>query len=222
MTTRPLSPSLKSDLITQVQAYQGQLGASEEASEYLAGRGLTERTIADAALGYVGVGEGDAAQGHEKFRGRICIPYLTTTGPVKLRFRSVGDSGPKYMDMPGNGPRLYNVAAIAEDTEGTTLHLCEGEFDTLIAQQAGLTAVGLPGVTSWQPHFRNVLEGYDQIIVLADNDDNGQGEEMGAHVAAQMPGTDVRTVLMPEGFDVNSAYLDGGAEALLEWVEGTF
>lgn len=230
MTLRPLSRSLKADLITQVQGYQEQLQAAPEAMEYLVGRGLTEKTIADAALGYVSADGEGPAQGHEKFVGRIVIPYLTTSGPVKLRFRALGETtGAKYLDMPGAKTRLYNVLAIANDPIGDRLYICEGEFDTLIAQQVGLTAVGLPGATAWQPHFRQVLEGYDRVVILGDHDDKpskGSGlrpaEEMAQTVATELKNADVRPVYMPEGHDVNSAYLEGGKQNLLDWINGNF
>ena len=58
--------------------------------------------------------------------------------------------------------------------------------------------------------------------ILADNDDTGQGAKLGEEIASKMPGHDVRTILMPVGHDVNSAFMEGGKEDLLDWINGTF
>lgn len=221
MISQPLSELQKKDLESQVRGYQEQLKGSGEALEYLAGRGLSEETVEQARLGFVA----DAAQGHEKFAGRIVIPYLTTSGPVGVRFRklpSAPEGVPKYQDVSGpmGKPRLYNVQSLAQDPGGSRVYVAEGEIDTLTAMQMGLTAVGISGVSKWQPFWKLLLEGYEQVFVLADNDDKGQGAEMAEAIANHMSNHDVRTVLMPSGHDVNSAFLEGGREALLDWIHG--
>lgn len=230
MTSQPLNALQKRDLTEQVETYQGYLRDSPEAMEYLVGRGLEEATIEAAKLGFVAV----ASQDHDGMAGRISIPYITTTGPVAVRFHKtpgMAEGIPKYKDMsgPAGKPRLYNVTSIANDPAGEVIYVCEGEFDTLIAQQIGLTAVGVSGAQKWQPHYRHLLEGYNQVIVLADRDDkpNKQtglrpGEEMANMIQTNLKGQDVRVVFMPEGHDVNSAYLDGDKQSLLDWINGEF
>jgi DNA primase len=222
--SQPLNSSVKKEVGLWTQAYQDQLQQSQEAMDYLTERGFSAGTIEAAKLGYVGSA---VELDHKQYEGRIVIPYLTTTGPVAIRFRTLpGDESgaPKYKDMSGvlGKPRLYNVQALAADPGGSMLYFCEGEFDTLTASQMGLTAVGCSGVNKWQDHWRMLLEGYDRIRILADNDDKGQGYEMGKTIESKMPKHDIRTILMPEGFDVNSAYLDGGKEDLLAWISGDY
>lgn len=56
--------------------------------------------------------------GHEQYRGWLCIPYLTRTGPVGLKFRCLNDHDCKsvhkerYLIPAGQQQRLYNPAAL--------------------------------------------------------------------------------------------------------------
>ena len=52
-----------------------------------------------ARLARLGVVE-EAEIGHETFQGRLSIPYITKTGVVDIRFRSLNPAvEPKYMDI---------------------------------------------------------------------------------------------------------------------------
>lgn len=222
---RPLLRTVKDELEEAAALYEDYLWDPDEdhgALEYLMEeRGFTEDTIKKFRLGYVAEAH-DVS--HAKMVGRIAIPYLSTTGPVKLRFRRVGDGeGAKFLDLPGAIPRLYNVKSLAGHPNGDTAYITEGEPDTIIASQIGLgPVVGLPGVTSWQDRYEKLLEGYETLVILCDADDKGQGEEMGNQLATLLKGHNVRIVLAPDGHDLNSAFLEGGGENLLAWIRGEF
>ena len=83
-------------------------------------------------------------------------------------------------------------------------------------------AIGCAGVSSWKDHYKHLLDGFQHVIVLCDNDDKGQGSEFGDAIVSKLPEQDVTKILMPKGHDVNSAYLDGGKENLIDWIQGTF
>lgn len=222
MTIQPLSSGQWKTVSSAVTKYQEGLHRSEEAWDYLvSARGLSRETIAEAALGYVGAGEHEP--GHEYAQGSICIPYLSTRGPVALRFRAIDpNKKPKYWQPSGSRNRLYNVASLA-GANGDTVYICEGEMDALVAQQVGLTpVVALAGVNGWQDHFRPLFDGFQTIRVLADADDKGQGAEMAAELVKKFPNHDVKQILMPEGHDLGSAYVEGGKEMVLSWIDGTF
>lgn len=216
---RPSSPLRKSEVGEAVEDYQQQLQDSEVALGYLYGRGLEADVIAKAKLGYVE----HPRQGHEKVRHRIAIPYHSTTGAVQIRFRAIGDSEPKYLGLAGDSTRLYNAHALAEHPNGDTAYICEGEMDTIVCHHVlGLKpAVGVAGIQAWKPHYKHLLEGFQNIIILCDNDDKGQGDKFGDELMEVFSGQDVRKVLMPTGFDLNSAYLDGGRH-LIDWIQGSF
>jgi len=69
-----------------------------QAEDYLASRGITREAARMARFGVVEEPE----IGHEAFQGRLSIPYITKTGIVDLRFRSLNPAvEPKYMGMTG-------------------------------------------------------------------------------------------------------------------------
>jgi DNA primase len=182
------------------------------AEEYLMQRGLTPDSIRSFRLGYVA----DSMPGHEKYVGRIAIPYLSPDAmPLQLRFRRVGDGdGPKFLSTPGDIPRPYNTKVLEEDH--AVMFTVEGEPDTWVTTQCGLPAIGFPGVSSWKREWGLALRQYDTVYHLADADDKGQGQELGERIARDCG--NVRIVLMPEGHDVNSLVLAEGPEALLRKV----
>ena len=66
--------------------------------------------------------------GHEAFQGRLSIPYITKTGAVDLRFRSLNPAvEPKYMGMTGADTKMYNVLDI--DKANDYIGVCEGELN---------------------------------------------------------------------------------------------
>ena len=83
-----------------------------EALPYLASRGITEETARMFRLGFVATPEA----GHEPYLGKLAIPYLTPSGVVDIRFRSLNnDSGPKYLSRPGASTHIFNVNALSDD-----------------------------------------------------------------------------------------------------------
>ena len=195
-----LTHSQKSSLAKSVHHYQGSL---ETAEEYLAGRGITLEIARAAHLGVVH----EPLPGHEQFRGRLAIPYMTPTGPVDIRFRSMGPEEPKYMGMAGAKTRLYNVQALQQ--AGDRIAICEGEIDTIILHYAiDFPAIGVPGANNWKPHYTRLLQDFETIYVFADGDK--AGGDFAKHLAKEVRG--VVVLNMPEGEDVNSTYLEFGKQ----------
>jgi DNA primase len=174
-------------------------------------RSLTLETIKHFRLG-VAEGQGVSPE-HESKRGWLTIPYLSPTGVLSMRFRRPpgSDHQAKYWSPAGSKSRVFNTNALLNP--GHWIAICEGEFDTMAATQAGIPAVGFPGVKSWQPYCRNMLSGFSRVIVLADNDDkDGQGLKFGEMIADQLE--DVKIVLAPKGHDVNSTLAELGPAGL--------
>jgi DNA primase len=172
---------------------------------YLESRGITEETARMFRLGFVANPE----PGHEPYVGRLAIPYLTPTGPVDLRFRSINQDGsPKYMSRPGASTHIYNVNALSSD--GDVLAICEGEIDTIIAAQAGFVAVGLPGANNWKPFYSRVLADWEKVMLFCDGDNAGR--EMAKQITRELE--NVFPIFMPDNCDVNDVYLTEGADGL--------
>lgn len=207
------SEKLKRSLAEAARIYQRQLLEDEEAMKYL----TVERRFSREAIAHFGLGVvREPVDGHENFRGRISFPYYTVAGVTTIRFRYLGAVRPegvaKFLFLTGDSPRIYNVPAILGQQK---VFVCEGETDTITATMAGLVAVGIPGATSWKPTFNRVFRNRE-IVVLADNDDNGEGKKFADHVYRSLEGAD--TVMMPPGHDVSSFVAAHGADALREKV----
>lgn len=197
-----VSAELRRSLEEAAASYHDQVAG---VAQYLAARGVTKETADMFHLGYVGT----PMIGHEQYQGRLSIPYLSPTGIVDVRFRSLGeDSGPKYLTRPGAESHLYNVAAFQVDTD--TIAICEGEFDTMMACQSGVTAVGVPGANNWKDWYARAFHDYLRVFVLVDGD--SAGKELGKRISQHI---DVAFVVpMPDGMDVNDFVLAEGPEAL--------
>lgn len=197
-----LSKSQKELLEKATESYAQNL---QEIVPYLQSRGITEQTATMFRLGFVREPE----MGHEPYVGKLAIPYLTPTGVIDIRFRSLNsDGGPKYMSRPGATTHIFNINALGDDSD--VLAICEGELDTVVATQAGFSAVGLPGANNWKSFYNRVLADWSKVILLCDGDNAGR--EMAKHLSRELD--NVFPVFMPEGQDVNDVYLNEGAEGL--------
>jgi DNA primase len=177
------------------------------AEDYLVSRGITKEVARQARLGVVEAPE----PGHEQYTGRLSIPYITKTGVVDLRFRSLNPAvEPKYMGMAGVDTRMYNVLDI--EHAGDWIGVCEGELDTLtMSKLVGVPCVGVPGANSWKKHYTRLLADFERIFVFADGD--APGREFAASLARELP---VTTVSFGDGEDVNSVYIRHGADYIRE------
>ncbi len=205
---------MKKYLESACQQYQEDLAESPEAGEYLSlTRGLSPDSVTSFRLGLVS----NPLPGHEQYRGKLVIPYLTPSGVTTVRFRRLGDGeGAKYLSVPGDEPRIFNPAALTTESHG--IAICEGEFDAITAHQCGVPSIGIAGVSGWRSYFRRCFKGYRNIYILADNDDKGQGLEFADKVSAQLD--NAKTILMPNGMDVNSFVLSAGPQALMDKITG--
>lgn len=176
---------------------------------------MPQDEITPYRLGYVE----EPLRGHEMYRGMLAVPYIRRTDEktnlvVSIRFRCLQDhehhGHGKYNTEPGDRPRLFNTAALTEPIDN--IAITEGELDALTATIAGVDAVGVPGATSWQPHFREPFLGYETVWILADGDEPGM--RFARIVAETLP--NARIITFPEGEDVNSLYVKEGDKAILE------
>lgn len=187
---------------------------TSEAAEYLLDRGLTPETINTFRLGVAA----NPAPEHRANIGKLSIPYLSAGGhPVSVRFRCIeehdhrANGHGKYATVSGDPGRLFNVRAIP--TAQYEIHLAEGEFDTIMLEQAGLPAVGIPGANNIKPHFYRLLAGFRRVWVWADPDD--AGGEMARTITKRLKRA--KTVPLKAG-DVTETYLAHGAGGLHELI----
>lgn len=178
-----------------------------QAEDYLRSRGITMEVARLARLGVVVEPE----VGHEIYQGRLSIPYVTKSGVVDLRFRSLNPAvEPKYMGLTGADTKMYNVLDV--ERAGDFIAICEGELDTLtLSACVGIPCVGVPGANSWKKHYTRLLADFERVYVFADGDQ--PGKEFATSLSRELP---VTIVNFPDGEDVNSYYIKYGADAIRE------
>lgn len=188
--------------------YHSALG---EAEDYLAERGITMEAAEKARLGVVL----DPLTGHEQYINRLAIPYLTKSGVVDIRFRSLGHEEPRYMGLTGASTHLYNVGAFFRAS--TYICICEGEIDTITLDYVcNIPAVGVPGVNNWKKHYTRLLSDFEKVFLFADGDN--AGTEFAKSLSREL--SSLTIIQAPEGEDVNSMYRIHGADYFKEKIAG--
>jgi len=177
------------------------------ADPYLETRNLSAEEVSRFHLGVVK----DALPGHEPYTGRLAIPYITPSGVVDIRFRSMHGEEPKYMGLPGAVTSMFNAQTVL--TSDDYIVVTEGEIDCItVAVKTKHPAVGIPGANNWKSFYRNILDDFDTVIVLADGD--APGLDFGKKISRELG--NVNIIQMPEGHDVNSIVIQEGAEYIDE------
>ena len=200
-----LSNSQRTFLYQAAEEYAKHLHLAEQ---YLLSRHLSVEEGKSFHLGIVK----DPLPGHESYKGRLAIPYITPSGVVDIRFRSINDNPdePKYMGIPGAKTTMFNAQAVL--TADSYICVTEGELDTVVlSAKTSHPSIGIPGVNNWKPFYAKILDDFETVIVLADGDNAGL--EFGKKLSRELP--NVNLLQMPEGHDVNSIIIQEGKE----WID---
>jgi DNA primase len=198
-----LSVDAKNLLEQATETYANQI---DQAAAYLAARGISREAAVTHRLGYVA----EPLVGHERYVGRLAIPYLTPTCVADIRFRAINEEdSPKYLSREGAESHLYNVEAFAIDSD--YIAVCEGEIDAIIANSmCGIPTIGLAGANAWKNWYARAFADYHKVFVLTDGDQPGR--DLGKKIAQQI---DVAVVVsMPDGLDVNEVFLAEGSDGV--------
>lgn len=200
-----LSNSQRAFLLQATEEYAKHI---HTAQEYLATRHLS---VDEARKFHLGIVK-DALPGHEPYKGRLAIPYVTPAGVVDIRFRSINNNPdePKYMGMAGAKTTMYNAQAVL--TAGSYICVTEGELDTVaLSVKTNHPSVGIPGANNWKPYYTKILDDFELVIILADGDNAGL--EFGKKLSREL--SNANLVQMPEGHDVNSIIIQEGKD----WID---
>lgn len=202
-----LSAQRRASLAQAARGYKAALEGSP-AEEYLADRGIHYGVAERFWLGYVA----DPMEGHDRFRGRLAIPYLTPSGVVGMRFRALGDEDPKYDSEAGQRTALYNVQDLHRSEPW--IAICEGELDAVcMSGVVGVPAVGIPGVEHWSKKgsiWSRLFQDYSSVLICMDPDKAGQ--KAVKQIAAQVE----NPVVIDLPADVNDTVTEKGVEYVLE------
>jgi DNA primase len=153
----------------------------------------------------------DPLPGHEAYKGRLAIPYITPSGVVDIRFRSMHGEDPKYMGLIGAKTTIFNTQACFVADK----YICvtEGEFDCILMSNKTMhPTIGIPGASNYKSHYTRILDDYDTVIVLADGD--AAGQEFGKKIAREL--SNVNIIAMPDNEDVNSVITKTGVDWINE------
>lgn len=190
--------------------YQQDLASDPIGLAYVAKRGIPQEIAQRFRLGVVR----QPLAGHERFTGRLAIPYVTPAGVVNMNFRCIQahDCGQveghrKYLKPEGVSSNLYNVLDLKRDS--VFICVAEGELDTLTLSMSDLPAVGVAGVDNWAKHFSRCLEDFEVIYAFGDGDK--AGSKFSNFLARE---TRARPIRMPPGEDCNSIFVKEGPVAL--------
>lgn len=199
-----LNNSQRQFFLQATQQYASQI---EVAADYLSSRQLSVEEAKKFHLGVVV----DPMPGHEPYRGRLAIPYITPSGVVDMRFRDLsGASEAKYMGLVGSETTMFNTQAVfAADN-----YICvtEGEFDCIMMSvKSQHPTVGIPGANNWKRHYAKILDDFESIIILADGD--SAGLDFAKKISREVG--NVNIISMPDGEDVNSMIIKEG----IGWID---
>jgi len=219
--------------------YQQQLHGYPEARHYLAQRGLHDPgTIQELRIGYAPGGSLRrhlTAQGHscdllqhigllntrgcDAFYQRIIFPCHRSGRVVNLYGRSITAAG-AHRFLPGCKGGLYAWEQVQQCPE---VILVEGLFDYAALWQAGFHHVSCSFGTHLNIfQFQQLCDRPRTVYVAFDVDANGSGQQASQRLAwlLRAQGIATRRVLLPEGHDPNSFFVQGGDaaqfQALLE------
>jgi DNA primase len=209
--------------------YQQQLDRSPEALRYLKQRGLHDPAlIKELRIGYApgaSLRRHLAAQGYssdllrrlglvnpqgcDAFYRRVVFPCCQGGRIVNLYGRSVG-AACAHRFLPGSKGGLYAWEQVRQCPE---VILVEGLFDYAVLWQAGFRNVTCSLGTSLNAsQFRQLCDRRRTVYLTFDADANGSGQKASERLAhrLQAHGIATRRVLLPEGHDPNSFFVEGG------------
>jgi DNA primase catalytic core len=114
------------------------------------------------------------AQSHLTFyRHRLLFPFYVEGRAVYLQARTTASGvEPRWHNMRGGVPSLYNVDALGELPSGEIVYLVEGFTDTLTLAAHGFTAVGLVGAGGFKEEWLAPLARF-RVVAALDGDAAG-------------------------------------------------
>lgn len=214
-----IGPNQRAALQEASDIYANQMDQS--LLDYLEGRGIGHSVAVGASLGLVV----EPLPGHESYRGCLSIPYITKSGVVALKFRRLRDgNGPKYLALPNQRPRMYNVNDLHLFSRYVVI--TEGELSALVSSKVvGIPSVGVAGTNMWYPHMARLFEDYEKVFIVTDNDGttDEDGEPSKGQGLARKIQKDIKgavNIMPPTGLDLDEWVLADGVEAVRKGILG--
>lgn len=202
--------------------------AWSEASEYLRGKGFSEKEILDTGLAKRG------ERGlYDRFRSRIVFPIADSAGRIvgfsgriflpksaAAEKREDGIEPPKYLNSPET--ELFHKSRILYGFDrakhvirkNNCAVLVEGQLDLLASHQAGWgNTVAVSGTAFTPEHAALIARMTENLVIALDADEAGIKAAGRAARAALRGGLNVKVARLPEGKDPADLLLESGKEA---------
>jgi DNA primase len=209
--------------------YQQQLERYPEALRYLEQRGLHDLAlIKELRIGYAPGGslrrhltaQGYSfdllqrlgllnSQGHDAFYRRVIFPCCQSGRVVNLYGRSIAAAF-AHRFLSGSKGGLYAWEQVQQCPE---VILVEGLFDYAVLWQSGFRHVTCSlGTHLNSEQFQQLCDRPRTVYLTFDVDENGSGQQASQQLAQRLcaQGIVTRHVLLPDGHDPNSFFVQGG------------
>lgn len=194
-----------------------------EVRQYLYNRGVTDETIDRFNLGYAGGGlreyllnakgfrkdlcvrakvliENNDGVVKDRFYKRVLFPNMKRREVVNISGRSLDNSEPKYLHLPGELEHLFNEDALLDHK---IVFLSEGAPDCLTLEQNGYPSVAVLGAKNFKPNDTGKFSRCETVYLCLDPDPAGKE---GALKIARMLLDKAKIIELPEGLDINDYF----------------
>ncbi len=208
-----------------------------EAKQYLSGRGFTDETIDHFSLGYAVGGlrehlmsakgfpgelcvkagvlmEGENGTLRDRFYKRVLFPNFSRGRVVNISGRTLDESEPKYLHLPGRLEHLLNEDVLLEHK---TVFIAEGAVDCLTLAQNSYPAVAVLGAKNFKLEDTVKFSHCEQVFICLDGDKAGRE---GAVKIAELLQDKARIVCLPDDEDINDYFRTHAREDFDQLVAG--
>ena len=146
------------------------------------------------------------------YRHRLLFPFYVERRAVYLQARTTAAGvAPRWHNMRGGVPALYNVDALAGLASGSVVYLVEGFTDTLTLLAHGFAAVGLVGAGGFKEDWLASLGRFRTVAAL---DPDAAGRRAVERYEEMFAARRLRLARIPLPSDVNDFFRQHPAAAL--------
>lgn len=183
----------------------GELGNPNDFRQTLYARWPIERLLRCGILTERRDGEGYRVTWWQRV---LLFPFIENGRVVYIQARRFDDGHPRYINLRGVQPPMFNSDCLRNAKKGSRVFICEGIPDTMTAHQLGFVSVGCLGANAFRDEWARLLTPFE-IIAVPDGDSGGDRFIRGIRAHMRHSGRSVEKLKVPVGEDLSSAYKKG-------------
>jgi len=155
------------------------------------------------------------------FRNRVIFPFMKDGSATYLTGRSIDQTGPRYLNLPSGEffkKTIYNLDAL--NSAAKDIYITEGIIDCILAEQMGLSAIALAGISTNDDTAKLLIA--KDVYIVFDNEESGVSQKGAEKLALDLfhDEKESRIVTLPRrpGFtkvDLGDYLLSEGKERFL-------